>query len=242
MERYTGRSWSKASVSAAERSWRGGRPRRFDMNELVALGVIFDVPLANFLMPPEEPIRAVVMAQPEEIDGASFPLLGVPKLVKLALMDYSKDPLSNEFLPRAFNASQQYLNVEFHPPVFLDPELGLPQMRPKHVPVPVLPPDPEDDTPEGSLSPHDSGDNPSIVEPPPIAVLQHIDEVAGRISPEALRRYIRSEAISAAYEAYKKWEDQGAPDDGPPDESEIPKPPEGLKSTKWGNYPEEPPF
>ncbi|MGA5374206.1 helix-turn-helix domain-containing protein [Streptomyces griseoincarnatus] len=53
LEKYTGKSWSNASVSAAERSWQGGRPRRFDANEIVALSRIFDEPVAYFFMPPE---------------------------------------------------------------------------------------------------------------------------------------------------------------------------------------------
>lgn len=53
LEKYTGKPWSNASVSAAERSWQGGRPRRFDANEIVALSRIFDEPIAYFFMPPE---------------------------------------------------------------------------------------------------------------------------------------------------------------------------------------------
>lgn len=54
LEMYTGRSWSNASVSAAERSWQGGRPRRFDANEILALSKIFDEPIAYFFLPPED--------------------------------------------------------------------------------------------------------------------------------------------------------------------------------------------
>lgn len=54
LERYTGRSWSNASVSAAERSWQGGRPRKFDANEILALSKIFDQPVPFFFLPPED--------------------------------------------------------------------------------------------------------------------------------------------------------------------------------------------
>ncbi|MFD7709521.1 hypothetical protein [Streptomyces sp. NPDC059786] len=54
LEKYTGRSWSNASVSAAERSWQGGRPRKFDANEILALSKIFDEPIAFFFLPPED--------------------------------------------------------------------------------------------------------------------------------------------------------------------------------------------
>ncbi len=50
----TGRSWSKASVSAAESSWRGGRVRRFDANEILAFARALSLPVAYFLLPPDE--------------------------------------------------------------------------------------------------------------------------------------------------------------------------------------------
>lgn len=53
LDMYTGRTWSNASVSAAERSWQGGRPRRFDASEIVALAKIFDEPVGFFFLPPE---------------------------------------------------------------------------------------------------------------------------------------------------------------------------------------------
>ncbi|MFJ9628052.1 hypothetical protein ACIRU8_10210 [Streptomyces sp. NPDC101175] len=54
LEKYTGRPWSNASVSAAERSWQGGRPRKFDANEILAFSKIFDEPIAYFFLPPED--------------------------------------------------------------------------------------------------------------------------------------------------------------------------------------------
>jgi transcriptional regulator with XRE-family HTH domain len=54
LQMYTGRPWSNASVSAAERSWQGGRPRKFDANEILALSKIFDEPIPYFFMPPED--------------------------------------------------------------------------------------------------------------------------------------------------------------------------------------------
>lgn len=52
LEQLTGRSWSNASVSAAERSWQGGRPRRFDASEILALCSIFNEPISFFFLPP----------------------------------------------------------------------------------------------------------------------------------------------------------------------------------------------
>lgn len=57
LERYTGRSWSNASVSAAERAYHGGRPRRFDASEIVAMCKIFDEPISYFFLPPEDEYR-----------------------------------------------------------------------------------------------------------------------------------------------------------------------------------------
>lgn len=54
LEKYTGRPWSNASVSAAERAWQGGRSRRFDASEILALSKIFDEPLAYFFLPPDD--------------------------------------------------------------------------------------------------------------------------------------------------------------------------------------------
>jgi transcriptional regulator with XRE-family HTH domain len=54
IERVTGRPWSNATVSAAERSWDGNRVRQFDANELVAMCVILEVPLGWFFLMPRE--------------------------------------------------------------------------------------------------------------------------------------------------------------------------------------------
>lgn len=50
----TSMHWSKVSVSAAERSWDGDRPKHFDATQLLALADIFGVPITAFLLPPLE--------------------------------------------------------------------------------------------------------------------------------------------------------------------------------------------
>lgn len=50
----TSMPWSKVSVSAAERSWDGDRPKHFDATQLLALADIFGVPITAFLLPPVE--------------------------------------------------------------------------------------------------------------------------------------------------------------------------------------------
>jgi transcriptional regulator with XRE-family HTH domain len=126
LEKYTGRSWSKASISAAERSWQGGRPRKFDADELLALSVIFDTPIAYFLLPMEEGNTAIAMAQPEDRGGAGAYLAGVPLLLKHVLMDRMATEGGSEFFVRAHAAALKYLQVEWHAPVFLEPDM-LPQ-------------------------------------------------------------------------------------------------------------------
>ncbi|MET8172814.1 helix-turn-helix domain-containing protein [Streptomyces clavifer] len=69
LQQYTGRTWSNASVSAAERAWQGGRPRRFDASELVAFSKIFDEPLAYFFLPVEEVAGAKWVGMQEFPDG-----------------------------------------------------------------------------------------------------------------------------------------------------------------------------
>lgn len=46
--------WSKAIVSAAERSWDGKRIRQFTADDMVAISLVLDVPIAAFLLPPTD--------------------------------------------------------------------------------------------------------------------------------------------------------------------------------------------
>jgi DivIVA domain-containing protein len=50
----TGRPWSKATVSAAERGWDGKRIRQFDADDLLALSLALRVPILGLLLPPDE--------------------------------------------------------------------------------------------------------------------------------------------------------------------------------------------
>lgn len=120
LEKYTGRPWSKASISAAERAWQGGRPRKFDANELVALSVIFETPVAYFLLPMQEGNKAVVMAQPEDQQPGGFHWLGVGVYLKRVLMDELGSRGGGEFLVRAHDAAYEYLDVDWRAPAFLE--------------------------------------------------------------------------------------------------------------------------
>lgn len=118
LEKYTGRPWSKASISAAERAWQGGRPRKFDANELVALSVIFETPVAYFLLPMQEGNKAVVMAQPEDQKPDGSHWIGVGLLLKRVLMDEITNRGGTEFFVRAHDAALRYLDADWHAPKF----------------------------------------------------------------------------------------------------------------------------
>lgn len=51
---FTGQLWSTVNVSSIERSAAGGRRRRLDANDLVALAFTFELPPMWFLVPPPE--------------------------------------------------------------------------------------------------------------------------------------------------------------------------------------------
>ncbi len=51
---YSGKTWSVASLSDAERSAENGRTREFDANELLAFARAFERPIAWFFTPPDD--------------------------------------------------------------------------------------------------------------------------------------------------------------------------------------------
>lgn len=55
LTRLTRSTWSVTAVSAAEGGTAGGRPRLFIANEVVALALVFDLPVTYFFTPPPEP-------------------------------------------------------------------------------------------------------------------------------------------------------------------------------------------
>ena len=74
----TGRPWSKATVSAAERSWDGKRVRQFDADELVALCWSLNIPLGGLFLPPTDDgqhTRAVLALDPNGDDLSMQDLL-----------------------------------------------------------------------------------------------------------------------------------------------------------------------
>ncbi|WP_326786422.1 helix-turn-helix domain-containing protein [Streptomyces sp. NBC_00151] len=184
LERYTGRPWSKASISAAERSWQGGRSRKFDANELVALSVIFEMPLAYFFLPPEDgSARAVYMAQPEDRNAANPQIAGIPLLLKRALMDRSPSRQDYDFFTRAPMAVRNYVGEEWHPPVFLSPEM-VENLR--SIPVETL---------TGAGHAHDDGS-----ESQPVGTSQDVELVSPADLTNAIGEYVRKAIMDQSAE------------------------------------------
>jgi hypothetical protein len=52
LEPYLGARWSKATFSAAERSYQTAKVRNFDADEIVAFAQAFDLPITFFFIPP----------------------------------------------------------------------------------------------------------------------------------------------------------------------------------------------
>lgn len=123
LTRYTGRAWSNASVSAAERAWQGGRQRKFDANELVALTKIFDVPLGYFFLPPEDE-HANKFVSMKKFEGG-IPPTGPEALDRgdlMALMptaDYLEIVGANvtdiDYIARMKRLVQRYLGLDWRP-------------------------------------------------------------------------------------------------------------------------------
>lgn len=65
--------WSKANVSAAERSWDGKRIRRFDADTTLALAAALDVPLAAMFLPPPDDGNVYILDMPSPaLNGAGL--------------------------------------------------------------------------------------------------------------------------------------------------------------------------
>ncbi|WP_157876717.1 helix-turn-helix domain-containing protein [Streptomyces graminilatus] len=141
LERYTGRSWSNASVSAAERAYHGGRPRRFDASEIVAMCKIFDEPISYFFMPPEDQYRnkSVGMREfPQDGPGATaddlMALIPTATLVEKLGMHKA----SAEFTDRLRRLALQWLGLSWKGSEFAFPfrevtleDMGLEDLKPQ---------------------------------------------------------------------------------------------------------------
>jgi transcriptional regulator with XRE-family HTH domain len=109
--RYTGRAWSNASVSAAERAWQGGRPRKFDVDEINAFCSIFDVPFSYFLLPPDGDFLIFAFLGTEQ-ENATW-VRGTPAVEYLRRI-LAVDP-SADFVDRAQAAVNEHASLDFIP-------------------------------------------------------------------------------------------------------------------------------
>ncbi|WP_228979659.1 hypothetical protein [Streptomyces sp. DH12] len=108
---YTGRPWSNASVSAAERAYQGGRPRKFDLDEINAFCAVFDVPFAFFMLPPAgDFLISSPMGEADEEPAGRFGVDPVMYLRRILAVDPSP-----AFLERAQSASREHATLDFIP-------------------------------------------------------------------------------------------------------------------------------
>lgn len=102
--------WTKATISAAERSWDGKRMRQFDADTLIALAMALGVPLLAFFLPPEDEGRFRFRAH--ERDAASS---SMADLMTLIMPDSDADtPAIHAYRERLVAAVAKYI----------DPDLG----------------------------------------------------------------------------------------------------------------------
>jgi transcriptional regulator with XRE-family HTH domain len=95
LTKLTGTEWSRATVSAAEKGWRGksGRVRKFDVDEVVAFACALEMPLSWFFDPPhagDEPVVAInrvgrrVEDEPDRGDPKPYAVISAEKLREIA--------------------------------------------------------------------------------------------------------------------------------------------------------------
>ena len=85
MEPFLGQRWSKATFSAAERSFDyPERIRQFTADELTAFSAAFELPVPFFFLPPDEPNDAEPVYTEIAAPGASS-ALGKDELRRLAV-------------------------------------------------------------------------------------------------------------------------------------------------------------
>jgi transcriptional regulator with XRE-family HTH domain len=101
--------WSKAIVSAAERSWDGKRIRQFTVDDVAALARAFGIPLAALFLPPEDDgdkKRYVLRLTEKDAER-----LTMTDLTWLALTDNENEsPVMNIYRNRLRGAVTTYLD------------------------------------------------------------------------------------------------------------------------------------
>lgn len=77
LEPHLGQRLSQAGISAIERAWDGDRRREFDAHELLIYGIVFNLPIVWFLLPPPDDHRRLD-ATSLRVDQLYAALLGSP--------------------------------------------------------------------------------------------------------------------------------------------------------------------
>jgi transcriptional regulator with XRE-family HTH domain len=88
LEAVTGRRWSKATVSALERSADGVKVRQFDADDLVAIAHVLDAPLLSLFMPPSPEFHPHERYAPHPVSEHAVPSDSDWTAVELAHMLY----------------------------------------------------------------------------------------------------------------------------------------------------------
>lgn len=73
LEAVTGRRWSKATVSALERSADGVKVRQFDADDLVAIAHVLDVQLISLFLPPSPEFHPNERYAPHPVSEQAVP-------------------------------------------------------------------------------------------------------------------------------------------------------------------------
>jgi transcriptional regulator with XRE-family HTH domain len=104
--------WSKAAVSAAERSWDGKRIREFDADLLITFAMVLDIPVTALLLPPEDDgIKERYLYHIQESMSSCHNMYD---LINMIMSDPSQDdePVMNRYRERYTTTVNFYLGAE----------------------------------------------------------------------------------------------------------------------------------
>ena len=104
--------WTKAAVSAAERSWDGKRIRQFDADTLTAIAMAVGVPLLALFLPPEDESKEERLLFRAHERGA--PPSTMRDLMALIMPDSDDDtPVMLTYRDRLVAAAGKYVDPDF---------------------------------------------------------------------------------------------------------------------------------